>query len=1002
MTLPGYHLARPRLTDRVLEAPVCVVIGGAGYGKSALAAESGDRLEVPVIRAVLESSGVSAALLPYRLRSAAARVGLSDLAARMDQAAAAGPAGVLDAMLEALAGVGALIIVDEVQNAEPDAVALLTRLAGQLESGQRLLLLGRDATPGLGQLRHAGAATWLGTADLAMTVQEIATLCRDGFELTVPDPDAAWLRDVTGGWTAAVVLAAAQAHSSGRPLLEVGALGTAPLAVLAGLTEQILQSLPAQARSAVQQIAHLPVLHEAVVARATGMPGLLSAISRAGLPLQGDDGWCQLIGPVRDLLAARAPAAPATLVGAAAAYAERGRLDLAADLLIGAGQAAEAASLLAAMSPQEAERLGLDELSALAARLPPASLDDQPGLLLHLARECEPPAAINRRSEALRRGLAALGGPSRDLPLAREFQAELASDLVRDDDPEGGQSLAAAVLAETGPDEVRTRARLLEVLGKAAARYKDEEHLARAADELSAAAQRYRSLRLWRWQAYALMTLGAWVHLHRGAVDQAVAAFDEALAAIPARRQQRAVILTFRAEPLVFAGRYEEAAANLTEAEETAKVIGDVRVRAYVSWEHGRALSQQGDGPGTLAAIHQAESFRSDWFDGCGGQFLADAADLLDRVGYHDLALRYLDRAREQSEHEDFEVDRAAAAICARSGDPQEAEHRLIALSRSPWCEPIERWRVQLLRAVAAQRRGDPAAAALALDAMDLAARLGLPALPLIAERVAAERVLGLVAASGHPLAASLASMTFPVVVSLLGGFSMSRGGQPVEVPPGQGRQLIKLVAVGGGRLTADAAMEELWPQTDPEISANRLRTVLSRLKDAAGEVVIREDRDLRLGPAVQADVQAFEHDARRARSLAAEGSREAVSAARAALSRYRGDLLPDDAYEPWAELPRERLRRQALVLLDLCAACAAEVGDLDEAVRCLERATELVPDEEDRYLTAARHLLAQGRRGAARTMLQRARSVVDELGVRPPVALVELEHQVHRRMHAV
>ncbi len=314
MTLPGYHLARPRLTDRVLGASACVVVGGAGYGKSALAAEAGDRLEVPVICAVLESSGVSAALLPYRLRSAAARVGLSDLAARMDQAVAAGPAGVLDAMLEALAGAGSLIVVDEIQNAQPDAVALLTRLAGQLESGQRLLLLGRDAPPGLSQLRHAGAATWLGTADLAMTAQEIATLCREGFGLTVPDADAAWLRDITGGWTAAVVLAAAQARSTGRPLLEYRAVDAAPLAVLAGLTEQILQSLPAQARSAVQQIAHLPLLNEAVVARATGMPGLLAAISRAGLPLQGDDGWCQLIGPVQDLLAARGPALPATLV----------------------------------------------------------------------------------------------------------------------------------------------------------------------------------------------------------------------------------------------------------------------------------------------------------------------------------------------------------------------------------------------------------------------------------------------------------------------------------------------------------------------------------------------------------------------------------------------------------------------------------------------------------------------------------------------------------------
>jgi DNA-binding SARP family transcriptional activator len=326
----------------------------------------------------------------------------------------------------------------------------------------------------------------------------------------------------------------------------------------------------------------------------------------------------------------------------------------------------------------------------------------------------------------------------------------------------------------------------------------------------------------------------------------------------------------------------------------------------------------------------------------------------------------------------------------------------LLALAAAPWCEPIERWRVQLLRAFAAARRGDPAATPLALDALELAARLGHPGLPLIIERQAATSLLGLVAATGHPLATGLATMTFPVTVRLLGGFGLTRGGRDVDVPPGQGRQLVKLVAVAGGRLTAGGAMEALWPEADPEASANRLRTVLNRLKDAAGDVVVREDRQLRLGADVHTDVQAFTSDARRAMLLAASGSREAVSAARAALSRYGGDLLPDDPYEPWAELARRRLRDQALGLLDLCADWAARAGDLDEGVRCLERGIELAPDEEERYLSAATHLLTQGRRGAARRMVQRARSVIDDLGVQPPVQLLRLEEQLRRRAVAV
>jgi DNA-binding SARP family transcriptional activator/ATP/maltotriose-dependent transcriptional regulator MalT len=1016
--LSAYHLRRPRLTSRVLGASTSVVIGGAGYGKSALAAESAEFLDMPVIRTALESAGVPAALLPHRLRSAAARVGLSDLAALMDQAAPAGPAGVLDAMLEALAGSGAVIVVDEVQNAEPEAVALLTRLAGQLGADQRLLLVGREAPAGIASLRRDSTAVWLGSADLAMTTPEVAALCRQGFGLVVSQAEAERLRVATGGWTAAVVLAASQARSAGRPLLADAAawaadagIDTAMVAapppggthVLAGLVEQILGGIPGPERLAVIQVAHLPLLHERIVARATGIAGLLAVVSHAGLPLhESADGWFELIGPVQQLLVARAPVSTGVLTAAAAAYAEEGRPDLAAGLLIGAGRASDAAALLAAMSPREAERLGLDELTELAGRLPSAVLDEHPRILLHIARECEPPAAIHRRAQALNRALAALGDPPSDPELAREVKAELARDLVRDDYPEAGEALATEVLAQTPPAEERTRARLLDTLGRAAARYKDDEHLAIAADRLTMAARSYRNQGLWSWLAYTLAILGCWVHAHRGAFDQAVAAVDESLEVIPDRRQQRAVLLTFRAEILNMVGRYEESEANLAEADAIAHVIGDVRVRAYVAWERARGLSQQGDAPGTLAAILAAESFRSDWFDGCGGEFLADAAYFLDRVGYRDLAMQYLDRAELQSEHEDFEVERAAAAVMARSGDPEEAERRLLALAASPWCEPVERWRVQLLRALAAWRRGDPAATPLTLDALELAARLGHPGLPLIVERQAATSLLGLVAATGHPLATGLATMTFPVTVSLLGGFGVTRGGRDVDVPPGQGRQLVKLVAASGGRLTAEGAMEALWPEADPDASANRLRTVLNRLKDAAGDVVVREDRQLCLGPDVHTDVQAFTDDARRAMLLAAGGSREAVSAARAALARYNGDLLPSDPYEPWAELPRQRLRDQALGLLDLCADWAARGEDLDEAVRCLVRAIELAPDEEERYLSAARHLLTQGRRGAARRMVQRARSVVDDLGVQPPVLLLRLEEQLRRRAIAV
>ena len=246
----------------------------------------------------------------------------------------------LDAMLEALPGTGAVIVVDEIQHAEPAAVALLSRLAAQLDPGQRLLLLGRDAPAGLGADapgrrrgldRHGRSRHDRRGSRRALPGRLRAPGVRDRGHR---------IRTVTGGWTAAVVLAAARAQTAGRAgpggLGLLAGTGAGGMDILTGLVDQILHGLPRRAQTAAIQAAHLPLLNEEIAARATGVRGLLALISRAGLPLQAADaGWLQLIGPVQDLLAARAPARPEVLTAAAAGYADHGRPDLAADLLIG-------------------------------------------------------------------------------------------------------------------------------------------------------------------------------------------------------------------------------------------------------------------------------------------------------------------------------------------------------------------------------------------------------------------------------------------------------------------------------------------------------------------------------------------------------------------------------------------------------------------------------------------------------------------------------------------
>lgn len=425
-------------------------------------------------------------------------------------------------------------------------------------------------------------------------------------------------------------------------------------------------------------------------------------------------------------------------------------------------------------------------------------------------------------------------------------------------------------------------------------------------------------------------------------------------------------MLTFRAETLVELGRYPEAAASLDEAHALGTLVDDSRTLAYVAWLRAREASQRGEAAATAALLAEAESRRGDWFEHHTGiEFLADAAVLLDRVGEQEAARAYLRRARARAPGSNAFVRLAEAALMSRTGDPAAAERALAELESSPLLEGRERWRVHLLRAWAVSRRDDPSSADVAARAFAEAEPLGHPELPFVKERAIAEA-----------LRPATSPSSLPVSVRALGGFEVLRGGAAVDFPPGRATQLVKLIAASGGRLGAEAAIEALWPETDPTGGRGRLRVVLTRLRKTAGELIVRDGDALAFGGGAEIDARAFELEARRALA----GGVDAVALARSALARYAGTLLLDDRYEPWASEPRERLARCQLALLDLLAADAGSRGETDEAVRLLEQAIEADRYDERRYLAAARLLLSQGRRGRALDLLRSAAAALREL----------------------
>jgi LuxR family transcriptional regulator, maltose regulon positive regulatory protein len=991
--LPSHFVSRPRLIDPGRNERVVVLEASAGYGKSVLAAELVSVWGAVPVDVVLEDGGVSAPLLVSRLRAAVGRAGFVDAAGSV-AAAGQDPVAAIDAMLDALSGESCAIVIDDAHHALRDASVLIARIAARLAPPQRLVVAARQLPPGCERLRRADAVQ-LGAAELALRPSETLEFCRSGFGLEVSAEDGRLLDEATGGWTAAAVLAMSRAKRTAQVLREVAGLGLPGLgvrSVVAPILDELISALGYE-QAALASIAPLPLLDRGVLAAVTGDDGFFDRAAGLGLPLTpAGSGWWTLSGPVREYFSTLRRPDTRALVRAAGYYARRGELGTALQMLLAAGETQEAARLLAAADSRRADALDAMELIAIIGSIPDEVLDRHPWALLHAARACGVASMFGARAKLLTH-LAETVSERKDPALRRAIDVTIATDLTNTEHPLDALLIARRVLDAATADEQFTRARALYALGVATCFRRDSDGVLSEATLREAAGYLDRAMELY-------VRMGYPEHVSSVAVDRAIRTdlgagrplaalevLDAALAQAAGQPRRLGRLLFYRAQVLTELGQHEEAEALLEESLRVRRQVPDIYYRAMVHWERMILASMRGDAALTLEQANQAEAYRSDWWTYNGAQFLAEAADCLDRVGHTALAWECLERAQADPQDAGGLIALAECALLARHGDPVLAEERLTVVHKHG-IYPRERWRVTLLRGCAAWRRGDPAAGPLAARAFEEAARLGQPLLPLIREREVSESLMALAVETGSAIAAALESASLPMALALLGRFALTRGGRPVPIGPGQAAQLLKIVAVSGGRLAAEQAIETLWPEADPAAGRNRLRTVLVRLKEAAPEAVRREGELLTLGAGIRVDLAQFRTEARQALALRSGKPGAAVAVARSAIARYRGDLLPDDRYETWADEPREAARREMLDLLDLCATAAAERSDLDEARRMIERSLEIAPYEEDRYLRVARILCDQGRTGAALSVLRRARAVLAPLGIDVPLRL--------------
>jgi DNA-binding SARP family transcriptional activator len=290
-----------------------------------------------------------------------------------------------------------------------------------------------------------------------------------------------------------------------------------------------------------------------------------------------------------------------------------------------------------------------------------------------------------------------------------------------------------------------------------------------------------------------------------------------------------------------------------------------------------------------------------------------------------------------------------------------------------------------LLGAYARSRTGDPEAGALAASAFDLAGQYGVEHFPMLHEPEVTAAMAGLAAAAGSPVASRVAAATKVTTVRLLGRFDVARSGLPLPLPAGQPAQVVKLLATLGGRAHVEVVIDALWPDADPVAGRKLVRNVLTRLRRGLGaghpDLVVRDEDTLAFPADVDVDAVRFDADVDRALSVAGIDDIAAAAIARVAVARYGGDLLPDDRYEDWAAIPRERLRHRLVVMVRLLADVAERAGRTDEAVRYLERAIAAEPLDGDHYLHLSRVLAAAGRDAAAEQAVIRGARATAELG---------------------
>jgi ATP/maltotriose-dependent transcriptional regulator MalT len=307
----GRRVERPvlqELMEVALQHPICVVIGVAGWGKSAAVASwVGDSPTVWLrpdgsdadINGFLRT--VQEALRPH-LSNPAARPSLD----RNGEAAVAAVAEDVCGWLGRFLHEDVVLVLDDLQGLPPntDLARLVDGLCRHAPARLRMVLVSRQELPfSLDRLRGQGLVAEIHAPDLAFNVSDVALLLETTVGLDPPGlPRRIWER--TGGWPAAVYCAVEMLR--GVPVEQ--RLARVEFVARPGerfhnfLTEEVLSSEPEHIRALLHRLSVLGEIRSAPDRAPDDVLRTLAELTRRGLVTGSSDGsgrW-SLVRPLAD------------------------------------------------------------------------------------------------------------------------------------------------------------------------------------------------------------------------------------------------------------------------------------------------------------------------------------------------------------------------------------------------------------------------------------------------------------------------------------------------------------------------------------------------------------------------------------------------------------------------------------------------------------------------------------------------------------------------------